>query len=142
MSLKSNTHIRELQAPKQRILYTEPITDIITNKKIKLNTDKNVFIFFLTKTRPDLLFLDYKGNKTRLNALLKPYNNTDNLRQQFINILEEPQIIRDKITTLFIIEIIYITSYILSIDLLQYIDFICLDNLINYYFIRCKIDQL
>ena len=33
MSLKPNTHIKELLAPKQRILYTEPITEVITHKK-------------------------------------------------------------------------------------------------------------
>ena len=35
MALKLNTHIKELQAPKQRRLYTEPITEIRTDKKKK-----------------------------------------------------------------------------------------------------------
>ena len=59
MALKYNTQIKELLAPKQRILYIKPLTEIITKKKIKLHTDEKTFTFFLTNTRPDILYLDY-----------------------------------------------------------------------------------
>ena len=36
MSLKPNTQIRELLAPKQRVLYTEPINEVITHKQTKI----------------------------------------------------------------------------------------------------------
>ena len=39
----------------------------------------------------------------------------------------------DKLTTLFIVEMIYITSKLLGVDLLQFIDDISLNNLTTYY---------
>jgi len=56
----TNTKYKQLQAPTQRQLYTEPITEPPTNKKIKLQTNNEAFIFFICNTRPDLIFLDYK----------------------------------------------------------------------------------
>ena len=47
MALKLNTHIKELPAPKQRRLYTEPITELITDKKIKLQTEKKKHVYGL-----------------------------------------------------------------------------------------------
>jgi len=130
--------IKTLRAPAQRILYTDPITDIITNKKIKLQSNKDAFIFFITK--PNNIFLEHKRPIIRINKFLKPYTQEEDTKQQFIKLLEQPQIIQDKQTTLFIIEVIYLTSFLLNIDLLQYINFISLDNIINYYFIKHKIN--
>ena len=128
---------KQLQPPRQRQLYTDPIKDILTNKKIKLHTNINAFIFFIKK--PNNIFLEYKRPIIRINKLLKQYTEEEETRQQFIKLLEQPQIIQDKQTTLFIIEIIYIMSFLLSIDLLHYIDFLSLNNLINYYFIKHRL---
>ena len=61
---------KQLKAPKQRILYNDlPITDIIPDKKIKLQTDTNAFMFIINQ--PNIIFLEYNGHITRINKLLK-----------------------------------------------------------------------
>ena len=138
--MASKPIFKQLQPPRQRQLYTDPITDIITNKKIKLQTNKDAFIFFLTKAQPHIIFLEYKNTRTRINKLLKPYTQEEDTKQQFIKLLEEPQIIQDRQTTLFIIEVIYIMSFLFNIDLTRFIIYISLDNLINYYLIQYNIN--
>ena len=133
--------IKQLRPPNQRRLYTDPITDIITDKKIKLQTNNKAFIFFICNTNPDIIFLDYNNNRTRINKLLKAYTQEEETRQQFIKLLEQPQIIQDKQTTLFIIEVIYIMSFLFNIDLKQFITYKGLNNLINYYFIKYNINN-
>ena len=133
--------IKQLQPPIQRQLYTDPITEIITNKKIKLQTSNNAFIFFICYTNPYIIFLDYNNKRTRINKLLKQYTQEEDTKQQFIRLLEQPQIIQDKQTTLFIIEVIYITSILFNIDLKQFITYKSLNNLINYRFIKYNINN-
>ena len=133
--------IKQLQPPKQRRLYTDPITDIITDKKIKLQTNNNAFIFFICNTNPYIIFLDYNNKRTRINKLLKQYTQEEETKQQFIKLLEQPQLIQDKQTTLFIIEVIYIMSFLFNIDLKQFITYKSLNNLINYYFIKYNINN-
>ena len=112
MAFKQTYKIKHLQPPKQRILYNdEPLQEIIADKKIKLTTCKDTFIFILSSKRPNILFIQYKGHITRLNKLLKPYTKEQETRQQFIKLLEEPAIIQDKETTLIIIETIYIFRF-------------------------------
>lgn len=138
MAFKQANKIKQLLAPKQRILYNDiPITEIRTDKKIKLTTNNNAFIFFIAT--PDNIFLDYNNNRIRINRLLKKYTEKDNITEQFITLLKDPQLINDKQTTLFIIEIIYITSILLCVDLLQFIDYISLNNLTRYYLILYEI---
>ena len=124
--------IKQLQPPRTRLLYTEPITQVITNKK--LHSNKNAFIFFLVEAKPQIIYLEYQSKRTRINTLLKEQTQEDDANKQFIRLLEQPQIIQDKQTTLFIIEIIYITFILHNIDLLNFITHIKLENLINYYF--------
>jgi len=133
--------IKTLRAPTQRTLYNEPLQEIIADKKIKLTTCKDTFIFILSSKRPNILFIQYKGHITRLNKLLKPYTKEQETRQQFIKLLEEPAIIRDKETTLIIIETIYIFSFLLNIDLTDYIKYSSLNNLTHYYFMLYKINK-
>ena len=83
----------------------------------------------------------YNGKTTRLNKLLKAYTGEEHIKQQFIKLLEEPAIIQDKITTLLIIEAIYMFSVILNIDLQEYIRYNNINSLINYYFIRQTINK-
>ena len=85
---------KQLQPPRQRQLYTDPIKDILTNKKIKLHTNINAFIFFIKN--PNNIFLEYKRPIIRINKLLKQYTEEEETRQQFIKLLEQPQIIQDK----------------------------------------------
>ena len=140
MAFKQANKIKQLQAPKQRILYNDiPITEFITNKKIKLTANNNAFIFFIAT--PDNIFLDYNNNRLRINRLLKKYTEKDNITEQFITLLKEPKLINDKQTTLFIIEIIYITSILLGVDLAQFIDYISLNNLTRYYLILYEIHR-
>ncbi len=140
MALKQTNKIKELQPPKQRILYNDiPITQFITDKKIKLTANNNAFIFFIAT--PDNIFLDYNNNRLRINRLLKKYTEKDNITEQFITLLKEPKLINDKQTTLFIIEIIYITSILLGVDLAQFIDYISLNNLTRYYLILYEIHR-
>ena len=141
MASKQHTRIKALLAPTQRTLYTEPITQARTDKKIKLHTNKNTFIFFILDTRPDLIFLDYKNKRTNINKLLKQYTQEEDTQQQFIKLLQQPTIIEDIATTLIIIEIIYICSCILNIDLTQFITYNSLDNLKRYYFILHRIHK-
>lgn len=47
MASNPYTYIKQLQPPRQRILYDKPLTDIITNNKIKLQTNKDVCLFFI-----------------------------------------------------------------------------------------------
>ena len=133
--------IKTLRAPKQRTLYTEPIKEIIADKKIKLTACKDTFIFCLSSKHPNILFIQYKGHITRLNKLLKPYTEEQETRQQFIKLLEEPAIIQDKEKTLIIIETIYIFSNLLKIDLTDYITYSSLNNLTHYYFMLYKINK-
>jgi len=133
--------IKTLRAPTQRTLYNEPLQEIIADKKIKLTTCKDTFIFILSSKRPNILFIQYKGHITRLNKLLKPYTKEQETRQQFIKLLEEPAIIQDKETTLIIIETIYIFSFLLNIDLTDYIKYSSLNNLTHYYFMLYKINK-
>ena len=49
MASKPYTQIKQLQPPQQRQLYTDPITDIITNTNIKLQTKNDVCLFFMAK---------------------------------------------------------------------------------------------
>jgi len=140
MAFKQTYKIKHLQPPKQRILYNdEPLKEIIADKKIKLTTCNNAFIFFIAK--PDNIFLDYNNNILRINRLLKTYTEKDNITEQYIKLLKEPAIIQDKQTTLFIIEIIYITSKLLGVDLLQFIKYSSLNNLTHYYFMLYKINK-
>ena len=133
---------KQLKAPTQRILYNDkPITDIIADKKIKLQTYKNAFMFILSIKQPNIIFLEYNGHITRINKLLKEYTQEEYTKQQFIKLLQEPTIIQDKLTTLFLLEIIYITSYLLNIDLKQFITNININNLIHYYFMLYKINN-
>ena len=122
--MASKPILKQLQAPRQRQLYTDPVTDIITDKKIKLQTNNKAFIFFICNTRPDVIFLDYNNNRTRINKLLKPYTQEEDTKQQFIKLLEQPQIIQDRQTTFFIIEVIYIMSFLFNIDLTKFIKYI------------------
>ena len=133
--------IKTLRAPTQRTLYTEPIKEIIADKKIKLTACKDTFIFCLSSKHPNILFIQYKGHITRLNKLLKPYTEEQETRQQFIKLLEEPAIIQDKEKTLIIIETIYIFSNLLKIDLTDYITYSSLNNLTHYYFMLYKINK-
>ena len=106
MAFKQADKIKQLLPPKQRILYNEiPITEIRTDKKIKLTTNNNAFIFVIAT--PDNNVLDYNNSRLRINRLLKKYTEKDNITEQFITLLKEPKLINDKQTTLFIIEIIY-----------------------------------
>ena len=131
---------KQLLPPKQRILYNdEPITEFKNDKKIKLTTHNNAFIFFIAK--PDNIFLDYNNNKIRINRLLKKYTQEDNITEQYITLLKAPKLINDKQTTLFIIEIIYITSKLLGVDLQQFITYISLNNLTRYYLILYEIHR-
>ena len=140
MAFKQANKIKQLQAPKQRTLYNDiPITQFITDKKIKLTANNNAFIFFIAT--PDNIFLDYNNNRLRINRLLKKYTEQDNITEQFIKLLKEPKLINDKQTTLFIIEIIYITSKLLNVDSLQFIDYISLNNLTRYYLILYEIHR-
>jgi len=141
MAFIQTQRIKQLRPPNQRRLYTDPITDITTDKKIKLQTNSNAFIFFICNTNPDIIFLDYNNKRTRINKLLKPYTQAEETKQQFIKLLEQPQIIQDKQTTLFIIEVIYIMSFLFNIDLKQFITYKSLNNLINYYFIKYNINN-
>ena len=133
--------IKALRAPTQRTLYTEPIKEIIADKKIKLTTCKDTFIFILSSKHHNILFIQYKGQITRLNRILKPYTEEDETRQQFIKLLKEPAIIQDKEKTLIIIEAIYIFSFLLNIDLTDYITYSSLHNLTQYYFMLYKINK-
>ena len=133
--------IKTLRAPTQRTLYTEPITEIIADKKIKLKTCKDTFLFILSSKHPNIIFIQHKGHITRLNKLLKPYTEEEETRQQFIKLLEEPAIIQDKEKTLIIIETIYIFSNILNMDLTDYITYSSLNNLTHYYFMLYKINK-
>ena len=55
MAFKQTDKIKQLQPPKQRILYNDiPITEIIKDKKIKLTANHNAFIFFIPT--PDNMF--------------------------------------------------------------------------------------
>jgi len=140
MAFKQTYKIKNLQPPKQRILYNdEPITELKKDKKIKLTTHKNAFIFFIAK--PDNIFLDYNNNILRINRLLKTYTEKDNITEQYIALLKAPKLINDKQTTLFIIEIIYITSKLFGVDLLQFIKYISLNNLTRYYLILYEIHR-
>ena len=133
--------IPTLQAPKQRLIYTDPIQCVREDKKYKLNTTKDAFIFILSKKQPNNIFLSYNGETTRLNNLLKRYTGEEHIKQQFIKLLEEPAIIQDKITTLLIIEAIYMFSVILNIDLTQFITYSSLDNIKNYYFVLHRLNK-
>ena len=133
--------IPALQAPTQRILYKEPIQYLSNDKKYKLNTTKDAFIFTLSKQHPHIIFLMYNGKTTPLNKLLKAYTGEEHIKQQFIKLLEEPAIIQDKITTLLIIEAIYMFSGILNIDLTQFITHSSLDNIKNYYFVLHRLNK-
>ena len=108
--MASKPTFKQLQPPRQRQLYTDPIKNIITNKKIKLQTNKDAFIFFLSNTQPNIIFLDYKNTRTRINKLLKPYTQEEDTKQQFIKLLEQPQIIQDRQTTFF-----YNRSYLYNV---------------------------
>ena len=138
MASKPYTYIKQLQPPRQRILYDKPLTDIITNKKIKLHTQKDAFIFYIANQNN--IYLDFKNKRTNINKLLKQYTQEEDTQTQFISLLKQPQIIQDTETTLFIIEALYISCKLLCIDLTQYITFYSLNNLINYYFIKHKIN--
>ena len=83
----------------------------------------------------------YNGKTTRLNKLLKAYTGEEHIKQQFIKLLEEPAIIQDKITTLLIIEAIYMFFGILNIDLTQFITYSSLDNIKNYYFVLHRLNK-
>ena len=133
--------IPTLQTPTQRLLYIDPIREVREDKTYKLHTTNDVFIFVLSKKQPHIIFLMYNGNKTRLNKLLKQYTGEEHIKQQFIKLLEEAAIIQDKITTLFIIEAIYIFSYILNINLQEYMQYNEVNNLISYYFMRHTINE-
>ena len=140
MAFKQTDKIKQLLPPKQRILYNDiPITEFITDKKIKLTANNNAFIFFIAK--PDNIFLDYNNNRIRINRLLNNYTQEDNITEQYITLLKAPKLINDKQTTLFIIEIIYITSILLGVDLVQFIDYISLNNLTRYYLILYEIHR-
>ena len=112
---------KQLQAPTHRQLYTDPITEPTTNKKIQ--TDNKAFIFFICNTRPNIIFLVYKNNITRINTILKPYTQEDYTQQQLVKLLQEPQLIQDKQTSFFIIETIFITCKLLNIDITHFINF-------------------
>ena len=98
-------------------------------------------MFILSIKHPNIIFLEYDGHITRINKLLKEYTQEEYTKQQFIKLLQEPTIIQDKLTTLFLLEIIYITSYLLNIDLKQFITNININNLIYYYFMLYKINN-
>ena len=140
MAFKQAEKIKQLLPPKRRILQNDmPITQFITNKKIKLTTNNNAFIFVVAT--PNNICLDYNNNRLRINRLLKQYTEQDNITEQFIKLIKEPKLINDKQTTLFIIEIIYITSILLGVDLAQFIDYISLNNLTRYYLILYEIHR-
>ena len=139
MASKPYTYIKQLQPPRQRILYDKPLTDIITNKKIKLHTRTDAFIFYIANQNN--IYLDFKNKRTNINKLLKQYTQEEDTQTQFISLLKQPQIIQDAETTLFVIEALYISCKLLCIDLTQYITFYSLNNLINYYFIKHRINR-
>ena len=126
--------IETLKAPAQRLLYTEPLTEITADKKNEIKTCKDTFIFILSAKQPNILFLQCKANITRLSKLLKHYTQEEHINQQFRKLLKEPTIIQDKQTTLIIIETIYIFSFLLNIDLTEYIYNNDLEYLTTYYF--------
>ena len=72
---------------------------------------------------------------------MKQCTEEDNITEQFITLLKEPKFINDKQTTLCIIEIIYITSKLLNVDLLQFIDYISLNDLTRYYLMLYEIHR-
>ena len=68
MAFKPTDKIKELQPPKQRILYNdEPITGNYNKQKLKLTTNNNAFIFFVAI--PENMCLDYNNNRIRTNRL-------------------------------------------------------------------------
>ena len=130
---------KQLQAPKYRILYTEPLNDILLDKKIKLETEKEAFLFFICKARPDIIFLQYKG-LLKIDKILKQYTKEEKLKEQFITLLKQPRIIINNTITILILEAIFISYKLLELDLTTYIKYICFNNLYYYYIIKCKLD--
>ena len=128
---------KTLRPPTQRILYTQPLLleQLRVDKKIKLNTIKDSYLFILSNKQPNILFIHYDKNIIRINKILKNYTQEDNIRLQFIKLLQEPTIIHSKILTLLIVEAIYIYifSYILNLDLTRFINNDNLNDLQSYY---------
>ena len=132
---QTKNRYKTLRPPTQRQLYTEPLLleQLRVDKKIKLNTIKDSYLFILSNKQPYILFIHYDKHIIRINKVLKNYTQEDNIRQQFIKLLQEPAIIQSKILTLLIVEAIYIFSYILNLDLTQFINNYNLNDLQNYY---------
>ena len=126
--------IKTLRAPTQRVIYGEPIKIILTDKKIKLKLTEQCFIFSLSKKQPNKLYIVYKSKIIRLNKLLQPYTKENNIKQQFIKLLQNPTIIQSREITIIVLECIFIFSDIFNIDLTSYIKHNSLDKLIKYYF--------
>ena len=110
--------IPHIKAPTQRLLSGQPliIENRTTEKKYKLNYDKNIFIFFINKTVLNLIFLQYDGRIYRLPKLLKEYTKTTDINTQFIELLNNPVIIINCNITNIILEIIYLTHLLYNID--------------------------
>ena len=113
MPCKHINPIKTSQPPKQCILYKDPLTEPIADKKIKLSIDKDAFIFMLSNTEPNLLFIHY-NNSIRINLCLKEYTQTTYIKQQFIICLEQPLIIENRLFTCFLKEKIDIFFFLYS----------------------------
>ena len=119
--------------PIQILLYRNPLTEITADKKYKLSKAFKCYTFILSKQQPTIIFLEIQNRTIRINKLLKDYTNTDNTKQQLINLLENPLIICNKDFTLILIETIFIYSFLLHIDLNKYVEQNDLNTLIQYY---------
>jgi len=126
--------IQTLTPPIQIILYRNPLTEITADKKYRLNKAYKCYTFILSDNQPTIIFLEIQNRTIRINKLLKDYTNTDNTKQQFINLLEKPLIIYNKNFRVLLIETIYIYSVLLDIDFNKYVEHNDLDALIQYYF--------
>jgi hypothetical protein len=126
--------IQILTPPIQILLYSNSLTEIAANKKYKLSKAFNCYTFILSNQQPTIIFLESQSRTIRINKLLKDYTSTDNIKQQFINLLEKPLIIYNQRFTVVLIETIFIYSVLLHIDLNKYVEKINLDALIQYYF--------
>jgi hypothetical protein len=134
--------IKALRPPSQRLIYSEPIKIILTDKKIKLQLTEQCFIFSLSKNQPNILYIAYKSKMIRLNKLLLIYTNERCLQKQFIALLQLPVLLQNRQITLIVLETIYIFSEVFNIDLTSYIKHSNLNNLINYYFKLSKISGI
>ena len=129
---------KKLRPPTQRQLYAQPllVEQLREDKKIKLNTIKDSYLFILSNKQPNIVFIHYDKHIISINKVLKNYTQEENIRRQFIQLLQEPAIIQSKALTLLIVEAIHIFSYILNIDLTQFINHYSLNDLQSFYMVE------